>query len=56
MASIEDFRTKLLNYTQEKSYGVRLWHKNFSTAGRTKYWNTLFSHCGDFGGILSWKQ
>jgi len=53
---LEAFRLKLLNYTQEKSYSERLWHKNFSNNGRTIYWDTLFSYCGDFGGVLNWKQ
>jgi len=53
---IEGFRERLLNYTQDKSYGARLWRSKFSTRGRTRYWDTLFSHCGDFGGVLNWKQ
>jgi len=54
--SIEAFKHNLLYATQNKYYGNKLWHNNFSSNGRTRYWTTLFSHCGDFGGVLNWKQ
>jgi len=53
---IDDFRHKIMYYTQEKSFGTKLWHNNFSTDGRTNYWDVMFNHCmSKYGGVLNWK-
>jgi len=53
MRSIREFKNRLMDYTQNKSYGKRLWHSNFSTVGRTNYWDTLFNHCSNgMHGVL----
>jgi len=47
----------LMNYTQDKAYGKRVWHKNFSSVGRTVYWDKMFNHIsGMYGDVLSWKE
>ncbi len=53
---IEGFRHKVMDYTQNKSFGKKLWHNNFSTTGRTNYWDVMFNHCmSAYSGVLKWK-
>ena len=53
--SFDKFSQTLMNTTQDKMYSKRLWHKNFSSVGRTDYWDKVFHHVsGMFGGVLEW--
>ena len=51
--SIAGFRHKVMDYTQNKAFGDKLWHKQFSTDGRTNYWDVMFNHCmSGYSGVL----
>jgi len=51
--SISDFRHKIMHYTQDKSFGTKLWHNNFATDGRTNYWDVMFNPCiSKYSGVL----